>query len=278
MITFSQAFGGGAGSGALGGWVLPILASKSITITRKGKLQIAAMGSTGSGGFTTTSGESATGANSAPWGVKIIDVAVGDVVEFVIGAGAAGQTVAGTGIAGTATLVKLNGTTIMTCNPGEPGIRGSSFPLVQTAPTATVVGADYWVTGLRAGQLAASNTSSGGAAVDVFRTGFGRSTGTQGGSVGADGSSSGTVFTAPLALPSYELGISFLGLNTPGLAGVAGNQTTPDGGIFAGGAGAISGTNPGRGGRGAGGGGRFSGLVSGPGGDGYAFIVFQPEA
>lgn len=278
MITFNQAFGGGSASGALGGWALPILASKSITITRKGRLQIAAMGGTGSGGFSTTGGEGATGANSAPYGVKVIDVAVGDVVEFVIGAGAAGQTVPGSGIAGNATLVKLNGATIMTCNPGEPGIKGASFPLIQTAPTATVVGADYWVAGLRSGQIAASNTSSGGAAVDVFRTGLGRSTGTPGGSVGADGSATGTTYTAPLALPSFELGISFLGLNTAGLAGVAGNQTTPAGGLFAGGAGSVSGTNPGKGGRGAGGGGGFAGTASGAGGDGYAFIVFQPEA
>jgi len=278
MITFSQAFGGGAGSGALGGWTLPILASKSVTITRKGRLQIAAMGSTGSGGFTTTGGEGSTGANSAPWGVKVIDVAVGDVVEFVIGAGAAGQTVAGAGIAGTATLVKLNGTTIMTCNPGEPGIKGSSFPLIQTAPTATVVGADYWAPGLRSGQLAAGALGSGGAAVDVFRTGLGRSTGTPGGSVGADGSATGTTYTAPLSLPSFELGISFLGLNTAGLAGVGGNQTTPAGGLFAGGSGSISGSSPGKGGRGAGGGGGYAGTTSGAGGDGYAFIVFQPEA
>ena len=278
MITFNQAFGGGSASGALGGWALPILASKSITITRKGKLQIAAMGGTGSGGFTSTAGEGATGANSAPYGVKVIDVAVGDVVEFVIGAGAAGQTVPGSGIAGNATLVKLNGTTIMTCNPGEPGIKGASFPLVQTAPTATVVGADYWVPGLRSGQLAAGALGFGGAAVDVFRTGLGRSTGTPGGSVGADGNSNGTTYTAPLALPSFELGISFLGLNTAGLAGVAGNQTTPPGGLFAGGAGSVSGTNPGKGGRGAGGGGGYAGTSSGPGGDGYAFIVFQPEA
>ncbi|CAN7312222.1 hypothetical protein [Acidovorax delafieldii] len=278
MITFNQAFGGGSASGALGGWALPILASKSITIASKGKLQIAAMGGTGSGGFTGTGGEGATGANSAPWGVKIINVAVGDVVEFVIGAGGAGQTVAGSGIAGNATLVKLNGTTIMTCNPGEPGIKGASFPLVQTAPTATVVGADYWVPGLRSGQLAAGAVAFGGAAVDVFRTGLGRSTGTPGGSVGADGNSNGTTYTAPLALPSFELGISFLGLNTAGLAGVAGNQTTPLGGLFAGGAGAISGTNSGKGGRGAGGGGNYAGSISGAGGDGYAFIVFQPEA
>jgi len=168
MITFNQAFGGGTASGALGGWALPILASKSITIASKGKLQIAAMGGTGSGGFTGTGGEGATGANSAPWGVKIINVAVGDVVEFVIGAGGAGQTVAGSGIAGNATLVKLNGATIMTCNPGEPGIKGAAFPLVQTAPTATVVGADYWVPGLRSGQLAAGAVAFGGAAVDVF--------------------------------------------------------------------------------------------------------------
>lgn len=278
MITFNQAFGGGSASGALGGWALPILASKSITIASKGKLQIAAMGGTGSGGFTTTGGEGATGANSAPWGVKIINVAVGDVVEFVIGAGGAGQTVAGSGIAGNATLVKLNGTTIMTCNPGEPGIKGASFPLVQTAPTATVVGADWWTAGLRSGQLAAGAVAFGGAAVDVFRTGLGRSTGTPGGSVGADGSATGTTYTAPLSLPSFELGISFLGLNTAGLAGVGGNQTTPAGSLFAGGAGSISGTNSGKGGRGAGGGGNYAGTTSGAGGDGYAFIVFQPEA
>lgn len=277
-MNYSALFGSAGGGGSLGGWAQHILASKSITIASKGQLQIAAMGGTGSGGYSNTSGEGATGANSAPWGAKVIDVAVNDAVEFVIGAGGAGQTVEGNGVAGNATLVKLNGVTIMTCNPGEPGIRGTTFPLIQTAPTATVVGADYWVAGLRSGQLAAANTSSGGAAVDVFRTGLGRSTGTPGGSVGADGSATGTTFTAPLALPSFELGISFLGLNTAGLAGVGGNQTTPAGGLFAGGGGSISGTSVGRGGRGAGGGGGFAGTTSGAGGDGYAFIVFQPEA
>lgn len=277
-MNYQALFGASGGGGTLGGWARPILASVTITIPSAGKVQVGAMGGTGSGGFTTTAGEGSTGANSAPWGVKIINVAVGDVVEFVIGAGGAGQTVAGSGIAGNATLVNLNGTTIMTCNPGEPGINGAVFPLVQTAPAATVVGADYWVPGLRSGQLAAGTLGSGGAAVDVFRTGLGRSTGTPGGSVGADGSSSGTVFTAPLSLPSFELGISFLGLNTAGAAGVGGNQNTPAGGLFAGGAGSISGTNPGKGGRGAGGGGGYAGTSSGPGGDGYAFIVFQPEA
>lgn len=278
-MNYQALFGASGGGGTLGGWARPILSSVIITIPSAGKVQVGAMGGTGSGGYTTTGANAATGANSAPWGFKVFDVNASDTVEFVIGAGGAAQTTANSsGIAGTATLVKLNGTTIMTCNPGEPGIQGGSFPLVQTAPTATVTGADFWVSGLRAGQVAASGSGSGGAAVDLFRTGLGRSTGTPGGSVGADGSATGTIFTAPLALPSFEMGIGFIGLNTAGLAGVGGNQTTPAGGLFAGGAGSISGTQPGKGGRGAGGGGGFAGTTSGAGGDGYAYMVFQPSS
>ena len=271
-MTFAKYFGGG-GAAALGVEAFPILASRTLpAFTKGGRVQIAVMGGTGSGARC-SSGYSATGSNSSPWGVKIIDVAVGDVLGFVIGAGAAAKFTDGAGTAGSSTLVKLNGATIMTAQPGEPGAYGNTFPLNAPAPTATVIGADWVVPGLRAGTAASANFMTGGAAVDVFRTGFGRSTGYGGGSVGAD---SGNTAAAPLPLSSAELGASLLGVLAANYAGVGGDFSIGyAGGIFAGGGANTSG-DAGKGGRGAGGGGAYGG-TGGAGGDGYAYIIFVPE-
>ena len=274
-MSFSKYFGGG-GAASLGIEAFPILTSRTLpAFTKGGRVQIAVMSGTGSGARCSgsSSGYGATGANSSPWGVKIIDVAIGDVLEFVIGAGAAAKNIDGAGNAGSSTLVKLNGVTIMTAQPGEPGAYGNSFPLNAPAPTATVVGADWVVSGLRAGAVASASEVTGGAAVDVFRTGLGRSTGRAGGSVGADGGGSAP---APIPLSSAELGVSFLGIMAGGYAGVGGDFTIGyAGGMCAGGGGNTSG-NAGKGGRGAGGGGSYGGS-SGAGGDGYAYLIFVPE-
>lgn len=275
-MTFAKYFGGGGGAAALGVEAFPILASRTLpAFTKGGRVQIAVMGGAGSGARCSgsPSGYGATGANSAPWGVKIIDVAIGDVLEFVIAAGAAVKNVDGAGNSGSSTLVKLNGVTIMTAQPGEAGAYGNSFPLNAPAPTATVIGADWVVPGLRAGALAGANGVTGGAAVDVFRTGLGRSTAGAGGSVGAD---SGNTAAAPIPLSSAELGVSVLGVLAANYAGVGGDFSIGyAGGIFAGGGANTSGA-AGKGGRGAGGGGAYNGN-SGAGGDGYAYIIFVPE-
>lgn len=134
---------------------------------------------------------------------------------------AAARNVDGAGTAGSSTLVKLNGVTIMTAQPGEPGACSNSFPINAPAPTATVIGADWVVPGLRAGAVASAGVVTGGAAVDVFRTGLGRSTGFAGGGVGADGGPS--TAAAPIPISSAELGVSFLGVLAGGHAGVGGD-------------------------------------------------------
>lgn len=275
-MTFAKYFGGGGGAAALGVEAFPILTSRTLpAFTKGGRVQIAAMGGAGSGArcSASPSGYGATGSNSSPWGVKIIDVAIGDVLEFVIGAGAAAKGTNGAGNSGSSTVVKLNGVTIMTAQPGEPGAYGNSFPLNAPAPTATVIGADWVVPGLRAGAVAGANGVTGGPAVDVFRIGLGRSTAQGGGSVGAD---SAFTASAPLPLSSAELGVSVLSVLAAGYAGVGGDLSMGyAGGMFAGGGANTSGDS-GKGGRGAGGGGAYNG-AGGAGGDGYAYIIFVPE-
>lgn len=272
-MTFAKYFGGG-GSAALGVETFVILASRTLpAFTKGGRVQIAAMGAPGSGARS-GSGYGATGANSSPWGEKVIDVAIGDVLEFVVGAGGAVRSTDGAGNVGNSTLVKLNGVTIMTAQPGEPGAYGNSFPLNAPVPTATVVGADYVVPGLRAGAVAAAGNATGGAAVDIFRSGLGRSVSRAGGSVGVDGGDSSNP-ALPLPLSSPALGVSIVGINTAGMAGLGGSVASPAGGMFAGGYCGMGGA-AGAGGRGAGGGGS-AGVNGGAGGDGYAYVIYIPE-
>lgn len=272
--TFAELFPGGGGSASLGAWAMPILTSKVLpAFAVAGEVRIAVMGGTGSGARCSGAAGGATGSNSSPWGVKVLTVAAGDILEFVIGAGGAAKTTDGAGNAGNSSLVKLNGVTIMTAQPGEPGAYGTTYPLNAPAPTATVAGADWVVPGLRAGAVLAASNYTGGSAVDVFRTGLGRSTGLAGGSVGADADAQ----PSP-AFPSgsAELGVQFTGGVEVGSPGVGSGSAVNAPGIFAGGASANSGTL--QGGRlGGGGGGAYS-VNSGPGGNGYAYIVFVPEA
>ena len=276
MTTLNSLDNIASGSASLDAWAMPVLTSKVLpAFSVAGKVRIAVMGGPGSGARCSASvAAGATGSNSSPWGVKVLTVAAGDILEFVIGAGGAAKTTDGAGNVGNSSLVKLNGATIMTAQPGERGAYGNAFPLNAPAPTATVVGADWVVPGLRAGAVAsAENGVTGGAAVDVFRTGLGRSTGIVGGSVGADaGSGSSPAFPSS----SAELGVQFTGVVAVGSPGVGAGPGFDAPGIFAGGAGATSGTL--QGGRlGGGGGGAYS-VNSGPGGNGYAYIVFVPEA
>lgn len=276
MTTLNSLDNIASGSASLAAWAMPILASKVLpAFSVAGKVRIAVMGGTGSGARCSGATGSATGSNSSPWGVKVLTVNSGDVLEFVIGAGGAAKTTDGAGNAGNSSLVKLNGVTIMTAKPGEPGAYGTTYPLNAPAPTATVLGADWVVPGLRAGAVPSVNNYTGGSAVDVFRTGLGRSFGAVGGSVGADaGPSPSPAFPSS----SAELGVQFTGVEaagSPGVGAPAGSGFYAPG-IFAGGGGANSGTP--QGGRLGGGGGGAYTVDSGPGGNGYAYIVFVPEA
>lgn len=280
-MSYSSIFGGGGGGGALGVEAYPILASKTLpAFTRAGKVQIALVGATGSHGFWAAGGFGVTASNSAPWGVRVIDVAIGDVLQFVIAAGGAAPTTDGPGIAASNCVVNLNGTPILTAEPGEAGKRASTFPLTNPA-TATVTGADWWVKGVAAKTVTAGGPSYvyGGPAVDVYRTGLGTVAGAAGGSVGSaglDGQSPAVPF--PSIVP--ELGLLVIGAKIGGIAGYGGSAVSgeiADGGMFAGSAGVSSGARP-KPGRGAGAG-VWSGTSPGsPGGDGYAYLIFVPDA
>ena len=286
--SFAELFGS-TSSAALDGWRRPVLTSTTFpAFVKAGRVRVAAMGATGSGGSGNgAANQRATGANSAPWGVKVIQVAAGDVLSVEIGAGGAPQTGVANGAVGSSTVVRLNGVAVMTCQPGEPGVANGAA----TAPTATVVGADWVVPGRKAGEATGSAASSGGAAVDVFRTGLGDSLSIAGGSQVRPGASVGAPSSDrnPLPLFSEDLGVLILGSAVSGHAGVGGIMSTAqsdaDGGIFAGGAaGYVSSgvvNQAGRGGRGGGGGGSAytSGtpVPSGRGGDGYADVVYVPE-
>lgn len=269
MTTLNTLNGVGGGN-TLGGWARPVVSSKTLTFPTAGTVQVAIVAATGSGG----SGASATGANSSPLGVKVIKVSAADTLTITLGAPGAPKT-GGEGNAGNNTVIQHNGVTIMTAQPGEPGqfAASNAAPL---AATATVVGADRVIPGLQA-QAGASGffPVKGGAAVDVFDTGRGRggesTTASQGGSVGVI-TGTAAVVTAPLPLYSPELGVTFFGANTPGLAGVGGPDNT-SGGIFAGG-----GPGGGAGGNGAGGGGSTAVNPSGRGGEAYAHVIFVPES
>ena len=274
-IDFNQAFGGGGGY-KLGVWQHNVLTTKLFpAFTEAGTIEVAGMGGGGAGGRGSSASDTATGGNSAPIGVVQIPVAAGDQLEVVIGLGGATTTVGGNGNKGTATLVKINGVTIMTCPPGEPGLHNS---LTSSPAVAAVTGADRWWHGLRAGGCTpGSGRASGGAAVDIFNSGLGvtldaTSNGSVGGSVGVNNPLSTVLAPPPLVSP--EFGVIFLGLTTAGLAGV-GAIGGNDGGMFAGGG---AGLVAGRGGRGAGGGGSGANSTSGgAGGDGYARVTFVPR-
>lgn len=277
MTTLNSLDNIASGSASLDAWAMPILTSKVLpAFSVAGKVRIAVLGGTGSGARCSASvAAGATGSNSSPWGVKVLTVNSGGVLEFVIGAGGTAKTTDGAGNAGNSSLVKLNGVTIMTAQPGEPGAYGTTYPLNAPAPTATVSGADTVVPGLRAAAALSVNNCTGGSAVDVFRTGLGRSTGEVGGSVGADaGSSPSPAFPSS----SAEFGVQFTGVaaaGSPGVGAAPGSGFDAPGIFAGGGTAANSGTL--QGGRLGGGGGGAYATASGPGGNGYAYIVFVPE-
>lgn len=279
--TFAELFPGG-GASAAGGWAMPIFASKSITFTQAGVVVINAVGAGGSGGVgNNTSASAATGGNSAPWGRKKIAVSSGDVLLLTLGAGGPGVTTAITnGNAGGTTTISLNGTPIMTLQGGEGGVfvSGAGLATAQT-PVATVTGADFWVPGLQAGTAiwnATSTTCSGGAAVDLLRTGLGRSpnkttaSSALGGTIGTD---AGGVGLSWIELAAWGLVITdqTLATSTMGIPG-RGGATSP---VIAPGAFAGSGnTLPA--GYGAGGAGLPLGNANARGGDAYAYVSFTP--
>lgn len=285
------------GGGLVNGFQRPVISSTSITFPLAGKLLMSGMGAGGSGARRGSTGAT-TGGNSVPWGRKLVSVVAGQVLAVTIAASTAAPGSTGNGIAGSATIFTLDGVTIMTCNGAEGGIYAASGTATAAAAAATVVGADFWQPGIRAGDGAALSGGSGGAAVDLLMMGAGRSgassstAGTAGGSVGAMAPvSTGAVVTAPLAfLALAELGFALMDQSialSPGRGGlgaqsaIGGNPGGPFGGGGGGGTAGAGYEKGGDGGWGAGGGaGSYSSLSGAPGqgGQGYGYLIFVAGA
>lgn len=278
-MNYTALFGSAGGGAPVGGWAMPILTSKSITFTQAGTVVISMVGSGGPGAAANSTSGAATGGNSAPWGRKKFKVAVGDVMVCTMAAGInPPATNATNGAKAGDSTVTLNGVTILTVQGGEGGIYGGGTAIA-LAPTATVTGADFWVPGVSAGSAtfaASLATTSGGAAVDLLQTGFGRSPNMTvanaaiGGSVGTNAGgdnlawlelSAWGIVIANAALASANIAI-------PGRGGARSPSVLP--GAFAG-----SGDSN-KSGYGAGGCGSQSGGASSPSGDSYAYVTFTP--
>lgn len=121
------------------------------------KLMIEGWGA-GGGGTSNGGGGDGAGGGGGGWGMKIIDVTPGQSVEITVGSGG------GPGTAGTATIIKLNGVTIMTANGG--GI-GSPNP---GASGGVVTDADVFTNG---GSGSGAHYSAGGLGGDSPRGGAG---------------------------------------------------------------------------------------------------------
>ncbi|KEH11382.1 hypothetical protein GY15_29125 [Delftia sp. 670] len=117
---------------------------------------------TGMGGGAGGSRSAAPG-NSAPWGVKMVAVRAGDVIDFVIGAGGGVASADGSPApAGGTTLVRQNGATLMTCQGGDAG---PASPTARSPVAATVAGADFWLRGRQ--PMGGGVAPMAGAAVDL---------------------------------------------------------------------------------------------------------------
>ena len=285
MSKFSDVFGGGS-SPALGGWSRPIFSSKTINIVQSGTIVLSLLGSGGGGGFLATAG-SIAGPNSGPWGRKKITVSASDVLVINLGAGGAKGAVTGVaGSSGGTSTVALNGVTILTVQGGEGGAFAAGTATANpTAATATVTGADFWVPGLQAGSAQANSgvSVSGGAAPDLLQTGLGRSPSVAGTAAGGLGGSLGTdlggVPVPWIALAEWGLVITD-GATASATLGAPGRGGAPAimPGMFGGGRGVISGSDPQPGGFGAGGGSGFATATCFNGGSAYAHLTFTPAA
>lgn len=281
MSNFSEYFGGGGSGGGLGGWVMPILVSKVLpAFTVPGKVRIVIHGAAGSGAAATLGG---TGGNSPPWGVKVQSVVPGDVLAFTLGTSTKAATLGSNGVQGGSSIVTLNGTTILTAQGGEGGVFANAAGTFNSpVPTATVVGADWMVPGIRAGQMISNGTNptaGGGAALDVLQTGLGRSPNVTGASTqgvgGSVGNNTGANPKGWIAISNF--GFAFgAGTNYGDPGKGAGNSPPQPAGDFAGGAGSLGVGVDSLGGLGGGGGAGNTVANSGFGGNGYAYLTFQP--
>lgn len=280
--SFTELFGGGGASGGIGGWFMPLLASKTVTITRNGKLRMFLQMSGGGGGAgSNAAGQSMTGGNSGPWGVLTLDVVAGDVFVFTLGAGGVKGAANSNGSAGSSTTVTRNGVNIITGGGGEGGVYATGAGTINTAvPSATITGMDFVVTGIRAGSAQNNGSqiaASGGAASDILQTGRGRSpnangSGVRGGSIAVD---TGIPLYRWLALVEMGWATGNLVYGDPGVGG----NTTPGeiaGPFGGGGSGPSTATDASNGGYGGGGGGGTGTNGAGNGGAALGALTFAP--
>lgn len=281
-MNYAALFGSAGGGAAAGGWTQIFTSSASVTFTEAGTVCLSVVGAGGGGAAASGGSGTASGGNSGPWGRKKFKVVASDVLAVTLGAGGLKAASAATdGAQGSTTTVTLNGVTILTVQGGEGGVYvAGSGPAQPIAPAATVTGADYSRSGVRAGSATNTGAFTGGAAVDILSNGTGKSpnaTGAAGvgGSVGVD---TGGSSLAWLALTEFGVAITDPNAasttNTvPGRGGAAGAVKA---GAFAGG-GSNTATEP-VGGYGGGGGGGGSAASNGNGGPAFASLTFTPEA
>ncbi len=266
-MNYSTLIGGAAAASALnqGIW---IGASRAVTVPAWARRAFLVLHGAGGGGAVGgAASNSTTGGNSAPWGVKQVEVQSGDVITFTLGAGGVGRNAGAgnnNGNPGSSSTVALNAATVLTMPGGEGGIFATSGLIAAPTPTATPTGADFWLPGLPA--WSASGAAAGGAAANLLgmlASELVTTPNTSGRGVGSRDSN-----TPMLGYLHNWLPLSLIGTGAlqPGVGGLASSP----GGLCAGG-----GASSGAGGQGGGGGGGLSNTsgTSGPGGAALGYLI-----
>lgn len=185
-----------------------ILFSEIIDVPQDGWAVITGMGGGAGGTYSYTPG------NSAPWGVKWLEVAAGDKLEFAIGAGGitTGNVQNVPANAGGTTFIRHNGTVVLTCQGGDAGPASAT---AKSPVAAKVIGADYWMAGRQ------PRTTTGGAAVDL-------GAGTQGTGGAGDHSLDGGMVGSGVPVGYYfwpfDVRISETSAGRPGVGSERGNS------------------------------------------------------
>lgn len=253
-MNYDQLIGGSGQASALRLTAL-VRATRSFTIPAWARRAYCVFHGAGGSGAWGGNGTSATGGNSAPWGVVTIDVAPTKVLTFNFGAPGAKPAISSNGIAGADSTLVYDGSTVMTVGGGEGGIYAAGGGNTAPAnPVATVTGADFWVSGLPA--FNASNGASGGGAANIYNMTLAEVATT----VAQRGRSVGTNDTTGLPLLGLihqSIPVMFFS-TTAGHPGVGNDSATPVAGLFAGGfgydsSGAATASHGGQGGGGGGG-------------------------
>lgn len=268
---------GGSGQASMRRLATLVRATRSFTIPAWArKAYVVFHGAGGSGAWANTgSTASATGGNSAPWGVVTIDVAPTKVLTCNLGAGGAAGSANSNGLQGGSSTLVYDGSTVMTVQGGEGGIYAASGLANPATPAATVTGADYWVTGLPA--WPANNGAGGGAAANIYNALVSELDTTannqRGRSVGS--LSENPAGTPLLGLIHTAMPVLFFS-TTVGHPGVGGDGSLQVG-LFAGGYGSVGSGSQFRGGQGGGGGGgyRVAASANNAGGAALAYVVIS---